>query len=196
MKLKDLLRRLKDENTRLLGQLDEKDEEMNKLKNEVSQQEEVTVDDHLERQLEEAEKKEEVLKDQPVEKDEVHQMTETKEVKSKPYVAPRRISTSKYVQKTRYDCIFHGYCFSCSKYGHRAADCRRDCRRDVGRPNTQNRCWTCGLFGHVASICHTLRCYSCDGVGHKAQDCWSEDNPCGMGQPEEPMSHGEEQPVE
>ena len=23
-----------------------------------------------------------------------------------------------------------------------------------------------------------------------------EDNPCGMGQPEEPMSHGEEQPVE
>ena len=132
MKLKDLLRRLKDENTRLLGQLDEKDEEMNKLKNEVSQQEEVAIDDHLERQLDETKKKEEVLKDQPVEKDEVHQMTETKEVKSKPYVAPRRRSTSIYVQKTRYDCIFHGYCFSCNKYGHRAADCRRD----VGRPNT------------------------------------------------------------
>ena len=41
MELKDLLRRLKDENTRLLGQLDEKDEEMKKLKDEVSQQEEV-----------------------------------------------------------------------------------------------------------------------------------------------------------
>ena len=114
MKLKDLLRRLKDENTHLLGQIDEKDEEMKKLKDEVSQPDEVAVDDQLERQLEEAEKKEEVLKDQPVEKDEVHQMTETKEVKNKPYVAPRRRSASRYVQKTRYDCIFHGYCFSCN----------------------------------------------------------------------------------
>ena len=83
MKLKDLLRRLKDENTHLLGQLDEKDEEMKKLKDEVSQQEEVVVDDHLERQLEEAEKKEEVLRDQPVEKDEAYQVTETEEVKNK-----------------------------------------------------------------------------------------------------------------
>ena len=172
MKLKDLLRKLKDENTRLLGQLDEKVEEMKKLKDEVSQLDEVAIDDHSERQLEEAEKKEEVLEDQPVEKDEVHQMTETKEVKSKPYVAPRRRSPCRYVQKTRYDCTFHGYCFSCSKYGHIVADCRRYCRRDVGRSNTQIRCWTCGLFGHVSSICHTLRCYNCDGVGHKAQDCW------------------------
>ena len=108
MNLKDLLRRLKDENTRLLGQLDEKDEEMKKLKDEVSQPDEVAIDDHLERQLEEVEKKEEVLNDQPVEKDEVHQMTETKEVKSKPYVAPRRKPASKHVQKTRYDCVFHG----------------------------------------------------------------------------------------
>ena len=76
MELKDLLKRLKDENSRLHGQLDEKDEEMNKLKNEVSQQEEVAIDDHLERQLEEVEKKEEVLRDKPVEKDEAYQMTE------------------------------------------------------------------------------------------------------------------------
>ena len=67
MNLKDLLKRLKDENTRLLGQLDEKDEEMKKLKDEVSQPDEVAIDDQLERQLEEVEKKEEVLKDQPVE---------------------------------------------------------------------------------------------------------------------------------
>ena len=64
MKLEDLLRRLKDENTRLLGQLDEKDEEMKKLKDEESLPDEVAIDDHLERQLEEAEKKEKVLKDQ------------------------------------------------------------------------------------------------------------------------------------
>ena len=124
MELKDLLSRLKDENIRLLGQLDEKIEEMNKLKNEVSQQEEVADDDHLERQLEEAEKKEEVLRDQPVEKDEAYQVTETKEVKRKPYVAPRRKPTSRHVQKTKYDCVFHGYCFSCNKYGHFARGCR------------------------------------------------------------------------
>ena len=112
------------------------------------------------------------MRDQPVEKDEAYQVTETEKVKSKPYVAPRRRPASRHVQKTMYDCVFHGYCFSCNKYGHRAVDCRRDVRRDVGRPNTQIRCWTCGLFGHVASVCHTLRCYSCDGVGHKAQDCW------------------------
>ena len=58
MKLKDLLRRLKDENTCLLGQLDEKNEEMKKLKDEVSQPDEVAINDHLERQLEEVEKKE------------------------------------------------------------------------------------------------------------------------------------------
>ena len=61
--VKDLLKRLKHENTRLLVQLGEKDEEIDKLKEEASQQEEVADDAHLERQLEEARKKEEVLKD-------------------------------------------------------------------------------------------------------------------------------------
>ena len=46
--LKDLLRRLKDENTHLLVQLDEKVEEIDRLKDEVSQQEEVVDDAHLE----------------------------------------------------------------------------------------------------------------------------------------------------
>ena len=72
MELKNLLRRLKDENTRQLGQLGERNEEIDKLKDKVSQQEEVANDDYLERQLEEAEKKEEVLRDQPVEKDEAY----------------------------------------------------------------------------------------------------------------------------
>ena len=47
--MKDLLKRLKDENTRLLAQLDEKDEEIDRLKDEVSQQEEATDDANLER---------------------------------------------------------------------------------------------------------------------------------------------------
>ena len=54
--MKDLLKKLKDENYRLLVQLGEKDEEIDRL------QEEVTYDAHLESQLEEARRKEEVLK--------------------------------------------------------------------------------------------------------------------------------------
>ena len=67
--MKDLLRRLKDENTCLLVQLGEKDEEIDRMKDEENQQEEVVDDAHLESQLEEARRKEEVLKDQLDEKD-------------------------------------------------------------------------------------------------------------------------------
>ena len=100
------------------------------------------------------------------------------EVKNKPYVPLRpqarfrREPTPRYDQTNRYDGTFHGYCFSCNGYGHRVVDCRRNVRRDVGRPNTQIRCWTCGMLGHVASVCNTMRCYSCDGLGHRARDCW------------------------
>lgn len=62
--MKDLLKRLKDENNRLLVQLGEKDEEIDRMKDEANQQEEVANDAHLESQLEEARRKEEVLKDQ------------------------------------------------------------------------------------------------------------------------------------
>jgi len=64
------------------------------------------------------------------------------EVKNKPDIAPRpqakirREPTPRYGQRNRYDSGFHGYCFSCNGYGHRAVDCRRYARRDVGRPNT------------------------------------------------------------
>ena len=64
------------------------------------------------------------------------------EVKNKPYVAPRpqdrfrREPTPGYVQRNRYDGVFHGYCFSCNGYGHRVLDCRRYVIRDDGRPNT------------------------------------------------------------
>ena len=68
--MKDLLKRLKDENNRLLVQLSEKDEEIDRMKDEANQQEEVANDVHLESQLEEARRKEEVLKDQLERKDE------------------------------------------------------------------------------------------------------------------------------
>ena len=73
--LKDLLKRLKDENTHLLVQLGEKDEEIDRLKDEVSQQE-----GDLRTQLEEARRKEEILKDQLDEKDKAYQMLETEVV--------------------------------------------------------------------------------------------------------------------
>ena len=50
------------------------------MKDEVSQQEEVADDAHLERQLEEATRKEEVLRDQLVEKDKAYQMLESEVV--------------------------------------------------------------------------------------------------------------------
>ena len=67
--VKDLLKKLKDENTRILVQLGEKDEEIDRMKDEANQQEAVTNDAHLESQLEEARRKEEVLKDQLEKKD-------------------------------------------------------------------------------------------------------------------------------
>ena len=50
--MKDLLKRLKDENNHLLVQLGGKDEEIDRMKDEENQQEEVANDAHLESQLE------------------------------------------------------------------------------------------------------------------------------------------------
>ena len=84
----------------------------------------------------------------------------------------RRESTPSWGKRNRYDDGFHGYFFTCHGYGQRDVDYRRYARRDVGRPNIQIRCWTCGLLGHAASVCRTMRCYNCDGFGHRARDCW------------------------
>jgi predicted nucleic acid-binding Zn-ribbon protein len=67
-------KRLKDENTRLLVQLGEKDEEIDRLKDEVSSQEEIEGD--LRTHLEKAKGVEEVLKDQLDEKDKACQKPE------------------------------------------------------------------------------------------------------------------------
>jgi hypothetical protein len=82
----------------------------------------------------------------------------------------RRETPSRWTPKQRYENVFHGHCFSCNEYGHKALDCRHYARKYVGRFHNTLRCWGCNQVGHIAAHCHNMRCYSCSGFGHKAQD--------------------------
>jgi hypothetical protein len=85
----------------------------------------------------------------------------------------RRETPSRWTPKQRYENIFHGHCFSCNEYGHKALDCRHYARKDVGRFHNILRCWRCNQVGHIVAHCHNMRCYSCSGFGHKSKDCWN-----------------------
>jgi hypothetical protein len=85
----------------------------------------------------------------------------------------RRETPSRWTPKQRYENVFHGHCFSCNEYGHKALDCRHYARKDVGRFHNTLRCWRCNQVGHIVAHCHTMRCYNCSGFGHKSQDCWN-----------------------
>jgi hypothetical protein len=69
--------------------------------------------------------------------------------------------------KQRYESVFHGYCYSCNGYGHKAFECRSYERRHYGRFHNTMRCWRCDQVGHIVVHCNTMRCYSCSGFGHK-----------------------------
>jgi hypothetical protein len=45
----------------------------------------------------------------------------------------RKETPSRWTPKQRYENVFHGHCFSCNEYGHKALDCRHYARKDVGR---------------------------------------------------------------
>ena len=64
-----------------------------------------------------------------------------------------RSSTPMYVN------LFYGYCFYCSNFGHKVADCRAHQR------NYQIR------KAYVAP--HNIECYKCHNYGHIARDCRS-----------------------
>jgi hypothetical protein len=75
--------------------------------------------------------------------------------------------------KQRYESIFHGHCYSCNGYGHKAFECRSYERRYNGRFYNTTRCWRCDQVGHIVVHCNSMRCYSCSGFGHKSQECWN-----------------------
>jgi hypothetical protein len=89
------------------------------------------------------------------------------------FTPQRRETPSRWTPKQRYENVFHGQCYSCNEYGHKALECRYYARKDSERFHNTLRCWRCNQVGHIVAHCHTMRCYSCSGFGHKSQDCWN-----------------------
>jgi hypothetical protein len=75
--------------------------------------------------------------------------------------------------KKRYECIFHGHCYSCNGYSHKAFECRAYERTYNGIFYNTMRCWRCDQVGHIVVHCNTIRCYNYNGLGHKSQECWN-----------------------
>jgi hypothetical protein len=89
------------------------------------------------------------------------------------FTPQRRDTPSRWKSKKRYENVFHGQCYSCNEYGHKALECRYYARKDSERFHNTLRCWRCNQVGHIVSHCHTMRCYIFSGFGYKSQDFWN-----------------------
>jgi hypothetical protein len=84
-----------------------------------------------------------------------------------------RETPSIWTPKQRYENIFHGHCYSCNEYGHKALEFIFYERKDNEIFHNTLRFWRCNQVGHIVVHCHTMRFYSCSGFGHKSQNCWN-----------------------
>jgi hypothetical protein len=49
-----------------------------------------------------------------------------------------------------YQNLFYGYCFNCTKFGHKAIDCKKYGRSDTYVAPHNIRCYKFHSFGHIA----------------------------------------------
>ncbi|KAG7228135.1 hypothetical protein INR49_013418 [Caranx melampygus] len=50
----------------------------------------------------------------------------------------------------------------CGKAGHMARDCDHA---------NEQKCYSCGGFGHIQKLCDKVKCYRCGEIGHVAVHC-------------------------
>jgi seryl-tRNA synthetase len=60
----------------------------------------------------------------------------------------------------RYENLFYGHCFYCTKFGHKVADCR-DYKRNVQADRAyvvacNIECYKCHNYGHIVSDCRSM----------------------------------------
>ena len=69
--------------------------------------------------------------------------------------------------------IFYGHCYSCGRFGHRAAECRMY----VWNEYNSTRSLRNGYFGTQQNINifdhlrYDVECYKCNNFGHMAKNC-------------------------
>jgi hypothetical protein len=77
----------------------------------------------------------------------------------------------------RYQNFFHGYCFYCSNFGHKIANCqinfrdtqlrksinKKSLQHKTKQPMTKQSC-----TNHFDLLNNELKCYNCHNFGHKA----------------------------
>jgi hypothetical protein len=79
----------------------------------------------------------------------------------------------------RYQNFFHGYCFYCSNFGHKIANCqikfrdmqlrrsrnKQSLQHRTNRPMSRQSC-----TNHFDLLNNELECYNCHNFGHKAEN--------------------------